>query len=407
MSPLLTWFLFAIVIVALLIWVRGLRRQLRLANYRVARLQRDMAGLREQVQALQTAQEALMEAFPEAVLVADEHRRVIALSPIAQTLFETEPGHSVIETTHSHELHQMVNDVLASGAGLARQITLRDRVYRTCVVPIPTGGGVVIALQDVTELGQLARARQAFIINLAQELRHPLTSIKRLVETLQSDIEDQAQRRELLAQVAGHVNALSELAQEMFDLAELESGRAPFSTTEITARQVVEDVVNRLQSQAEGKHLELHIDVPDDLCALADRTKVIRALTHLVHNAIKFTPEQGQVWIQARELDADEVPRADILSPTHRDEPLLPEDHPPGRWVLISVADTGPGIPPYDLPRIFERFYKVSRAEIGEEGAGLGLAIARHIVEGHGGRLWARNAEEGGSVFAFTLPACP
>lgn len=407
MSPLLTWLLFAIVIVALLVWIRGLRRQLRLANYRIARLQRDVARLREQLQALETTQQALMEASPEAVLVVDENRRVIALSPAAGSLFGMDPGHSVIETTRSHEIHQMVGDALLTDTGLARQITLGERTFRTCVVPVSRGGGVVIALQDVTELDRLASARQRFIRSIARELRRPLTAIRLLAETLQSGVEDEARQHEMLGRVLGHVNDLNQLAQEMFDLAEIESGRAPFSVVALDIGPVVEDVVGRLGPQVKDKRLQLSIAVPDGLCAVADRGRVGRALTNLVHNAVKFTPEGGQVWVEARELDADNAPRAGALTPAHRHQPLLPEDHPPGRWVLITVADTGPGISPYDLPRIFERLYKVELAETKDEGTGLGLAIARHIVQEHGGRIWARNCEEGGAVFAFTLPECP
>ncbi len=135
--------------------------------------------------------------------------------------------------------------------------------------------------------------------------------------------------------------------------------------------------VERLAPQAAQKRQTVTVEAPPGLAVLADAEQINRALGNLLHNAIKFTPPEGQVWVRARAAEGD---------------------------VVIEVADTGPGIPPEDLPRVFERFFRGDRARAGG-GTGLGLAIAKHVVEAHGGRIWVESEGRSGrgATFRFTL----
>jgi two-component system phosphate regulon sensor histidine kinase PhoR len=141
---------------------------------------------------------------------------------------------------------------------------------------------------------------------------------------------------------------------------------------------LAQEQVGRFSPQALQKRLAITVDIPPDLCVLADGEMLARVLANLLHNALKFTPPDGRIDVDARKE---------------------------GENVIVSVADTGPGIPREELARIFERFYKVDRAR-GQSGTGLGLAIARHIVEGHGGRIWAESEPGHGATLRFTLPTC-
>ncbi|MBI4769920.1 MAG: hypothetical protein HY784_05760 [Chloroflexi bacterium] len=174
------------------------------------------------------------------------------------------------------------------------------------------------------------------------------------------------------------VEALQQLAQELLDLAQIESGRALVRLVPVPVSELVSAPVERLRPQAERKGQQVEVDVSAELVALADEEQVRRAIGNLLHNAIKFTPQGGRVRLRAQAAGDD---------------------------VLVEVSDSGPGIPPEDLPRVFERFFRGDRARAGG-GTGLGLAIARHVVEAHGGRIWAES--EGrpgkGAVFRFTLP---
>jgi len=165
----------------------------------------------------------------------------------------------------------------------------------------------------------------------------------------------------------------------LLELTRIESGKVPLRLAETAAEEVILPPVERLRPQSERRNLELVIDIAPDLPpVLSDAARAQQVISNLLHNAIKFTPIGGTITVRA-ELDNE------------------------GASVLFSVKDTGFGIPAAELPRIFERFYKADRARSGG-GTGLGLAISKHLVEAHGGEIWAKSKEGKGSTFYFSLP---
>lgn len=419
MQP-VAWVLFAAVIVALLWWVYTLRRRVREQAYRIARLQRDVAKLQAATEKARATTDSLGAVAPDAMLLVDTQRRVTTMNEAAQSVFQRPPGGTVIETTRSHEIHQLIDDALKGKASLARQIAVGDRVFRAQTVPID-GVGAAVSLQDLTELGRLTRARRDLVANVSHEIRTPLTAIKLLVETLlHRGLDNAEMNRQLLSKIEGQVEILEQLTQELFDLSEIESGRAPIRMVKTAMADLVDEAIHRLGPHAQRKDVQVRNLVSPELCSLADPEKVERVLTNLLHNAIKFTPADGSVEVRGATADvapgggpdgvSDGVSDAAAEAPSRdgesTDELDFPEDHPPGSWTAISVIDTGQGIPPAHLPRIFERLYKVDRSRKAGEGTGLGLAIAKHIVEGHGGRIWATNLDPSGAKFTFTLPSC-
>jgi two-component system phosphate regulon sensor histidine kinase PhoR len=176
---------------------------------------------------------------------------------------------------------------------------------------------------------------------------------------------------------------MTQMVDELTELSQIESGQIRLRLAPVAVCDLVTVPLERLRPQAERAGLTIKVKLANDLPpVVVDQERIQQVVTNLLHNAIKFTPSGGRVEITAKQ-----------------------EDGADGRMVVIEVRDTGIGIPRSDLPRVFERFYKLDRARTrGRGGTGLGLAIARHIVQAHGGQLWATSKEGKGSSFYFTLP---
>jgi two-component system phosphate regulon sensor histidine kinase PhoR len=233
-------------------------------------------------------------------------------------------------------------------------------------------------LQDLTQVRRLETVRRDFISNISHELRTPLASLALVVETLQDGaLEDPPAARRFLSHMENELGVLTQMVEELLELSRIESGKMPLEARPTEIAALVQTPVERLAPQAERKGVTLTASLAEGLPHVqADVPRIHQVLGNLIHNAIKFTPAGGAVTVFARVKE-------------------------PG-WVTLSVTDTGIGIPADDVPRVFERFYKVDRAR-SEGGAGLGLAIAKHIVQGHGGRIWVESTEGVGSTFSFTL----
>ncbi|HEM62502.1 MAG TPA: PAS domain-containing sensor histidine kinase, partial [Chloroflexi bacterium] len=236
----------------------------------------------------------------------------------------------------------------------------------------------LVILQDLTEMHRLQTMRQQFLGNVSHELRTPLASLKALVETMRDAAAgDPEASQHFLDLAEREVDSLTQVVQESLELSRIESGRLPLRLAPTPVAEVILPVVERLGPQAERAGLEVSCSLPDGLPqVLADPERVRQVVSNLLHNAIKFTPSGGRVQISAQQV---------------------------GDEVVISVTDTGVGIPREDLPRVFERFYRADQAR-SKGGTGLGLAIAKHIIQGHGGRVWADSLEGQGSDFSFSLP---
>ena len=283
--------------------------------------------------------------------------------------------------------------------------------------------GYLVILQDLTRVRRLETVRRDFISNISHELRTPLAGLKALVDTLRDGaLEDPPAARRFLDRMETEVDALTQMVEELLELSRIESGRVPLRLSPTSVADVVLPPVERLQPQAERAGLAVRVELPADLPrVLAEKERMQQVVTNLVHNAIKFTPAGGRIEVTGHRLQVTgsgvrvsvkgDVQRTGSVRPgTWALEPFglslraKPGTVPEGNWVLIAVRDTGIGIPPDDLDRIFERFYKADRARSGG-GTGLGLAIAKHIVQGHGGQIWAESVEGKGSTFVFCLPA--
>jgi len=347
------------------------------------------AQLRTKMDELETERKRLdsvLENMTDGVLIVDHDGAVKLMNPAAARIMRINPEQSqnktLIEVTRQHQLVEIWKRSLQDGR--QHTATLETGQSRAFVQAIAsplgdsTAGSTLLLLQDLTRLRRLETVRRDFISNVSHELRTPLAGLKAMAETLQEGaLEDPPAARRFLERMDAEIDTLIQLVQELLELARIESGRVPLEKVTIPPAELVHRSVERMAFQAERAGLRLTLDVPEHLPAVsADPTRLEQVLVNLLHNAIKFTPPGGEITVSAYEQE---------------------------QAVIFVVRDTGTGIDPETLPRIFERFYKSDRARSGG-GTGLGLSIARHMVEAHGGRIWAESEPGAGSAFFFSLP---
>lgn len=242
-------------------------------------------------------------------------------------------------------------------------------------------------VSDVTREREADRLKSEFLSIVSHELRTPLTSIMGYTELLLARDFTPAEQRGFIKTVYDEANHLYQIVEDLLGVTRLEAGNVRLDRWAVSLRQIISDLAAHLNNQISGKHTML-IDIPPHLPPVyADRDKVRQVLINLITNAVKYSPNGGEIRLAIAENAA------------------LPPDHPKGQFVRIAISDQGIGIAPEDLPRIWERFYRVDNGNtrrIG--GTGLGLSIAKALVELHGGRIWAESKLNKGSTFYFTLP---
>jgi two-component system phosphate regulon sensor histidine kinase PhoR len=380
---------------------------------------------------------AASDALDSGLVILDHEREVRYLNQQAETMLGITSaeavGEGLITVVRDYQADALVQEVLRDGE--VREIVLQQlfggRTLRLRAKLLEAGElrGAALLIRDVTQLNLLERARRDMVANVSHELRTPLASVKLLVETLQSTPPPAIAER-MLNQMAQEVDAITQLVDELHELSQIESGRVALQLAPTELAPVVARAIERIRPQAERKSLHVRGEVPDQHPpALIDAGRIGQVLLNLLHNAVKFTPAGGDITIRAATFStALETPKIGYIErraaceprPYARGErrqralPLLRHGRPtismphalsPGEWMLITVSDTGIGIPSAEVPRVFERFYKVDRARTRNAGGtGLGLAIAKHLVEGHGGRIWATSEEGAGSTFYVVVP---
>jgi two-component system phosphate regulon sensor histidine kinase PhoR len=368
--------------------------------------------LRETINTLTEQQNrlsAVLDNMADGVLITDDQGLVRLINPAAATSLDTDGeralGRSFAQVARDHrvidlwrrcykERVEQVEPVEMDRQGAFLQVIvtpLQDSQDRSCL----------IILQDLTRMRQLETVRRDFISNISHELRTPMASLKALVDTLRAGaLHDPPAAQRFLDRMDLEVDALTQMVQELLQLSRIESGRAPIRLEPVNMAEVVIPPLERLRPQMERAELALSVDIPSPPpSVLADIDRIQQVVTNVVHNAIKFTPAGGSIQVSVREFSlVDEKCTAEELAGLEMTELES------GYWVLITVEDTGVGIPSSNLPRIFERFYKADRARSGG-GTGLGLSIAKHIVQAHNGHIWAESVEDQGSSFYVALPA--
>jgi two-component system, OmpR family, phosphate regulon sensor histidine kinase PhoR len=344
----------------------------------------------ERLRVESSRRETILASMVEGVLAVDHElcitfcnaafcRAVRADYPVAERL-------PVLEVVRDPVLLNMLTRVLVSGEPQRERLQLaaaESRTFEAQAAPLDlrSGRGAIAILHDVTDLERLERVRKDFVANVSHELRTPLAAIQGYAETLlDGGLEDLAHNRRFIEIIKAHSVRLNNIAADLLVLSELESGDASPAPERVSVQDAVEAAIATVESEALLRKVQVHRTLLSDQYVSGRKMRVEQVLVNLLDNAVKFNRPGGEVWIEAARLE--------------------------GGQVRISVADSGIGIPSEDLPRIFERFYRVDRARSrAAGGTGLGLSIVKHAVERMGGSITAESQLGKGSKFTVALPA--
>ena len=328
---------------------------------------------------------AILSSMVEGVLVVDEHGRLQHVNDAARRMLRIDHDFTAgtyVDAIRHPGIVAEIQTVLAGQQSRGLEFSLiRDvnRIFVARVAPVVSAGrGVVVVLHDITDLRRADQIRRDFVANVSHELRTPLTAIKGYVEAVMDEPHDADARRHFLEIIQRHTTRMERLVTDLLRLARIDAGQETVEWVPCDVGELIDGLVDDFATATKAKQQTIRVTVaPEAMRLVTDPAKLHDVLRNLIENAVAYTPEGATLEIDARLAG--------------------------GRYQL-SVADNGPGIPPEDLTRIFERFYRVDKSRARPGGTGLGLSIVRNLVNVMQGNIAAANRSSGGAVFTVRLP---
>jgi two-component system phosphate regulon sensor histidine kinase PhoR len=370
---------------------RRRRRKLtdELAESRTA-LSETKVRLSRELQEAASQQETLFDRMIEGVLILDGLGKVRLVNAALRNLFgltDDVRGKRLIEAVRSHELQEIVLHAKEVGHVTEQELMIssgvEDQYFAVNASSFKESSsrtGVIVILHDLTGMKNLESGRREFVANVSHELRTPLSMIKGYVETLlEGNVDDPKIETRFLGKIQKHSDRLTYLIEDLLALSQLESNQIALSFSRLPLAELVDRVFEDLQDKAASRGVTLKAIIDPDLEVSVDSDRIQQVFQNLIDNGIKYGRPEGELFVTAK----------------------LGDDG----FVVVSVADDGPGIPDEVGDRVFERFFRVDKARSRDQGGtGLGLAIVKHIVQSHGGRVWLDRGEQTGAVFSFSIP---
>jgi two-component system phosphate regulon sensor histidine kinase PhoR len=346
----------------------------------------ELGGRVEELTRDRARMEAILTGMVEGVLVVDRDGRLQLVNRAAQQMLHIDTsslGRRYLEAIRHPDIAAQLATTLQGEEVDTRELSLvrdpgRTFVARAAPVASAGGGGAVLVLHDITDLRRADQIRRDFVANVSHELRTPLTAIRGYVEALLDDPADAENTRRFLETIGRQSSRMERLVTDLLRLARLDARQETLDRASCDVRQLFETVTTDLAQSIDAKKQHVAIEVASDASHVsADPVKLHDVVRNLLENAINYSPDGAEIQLTAARHD-------DVYT--------------------IVVADSGPGIPPADLTRVFERFYRVDKSRARDPGGtGLGLAIVKHLVELHGGRVRAENGPRGGAVVTITI----
>jgi signal transduction histidine kinase len=322
----------------------------------------------------------LIETMADGVVAADARGAIVTLNQAARRLLgygPADPFPALAELFHEKAARDLVATVLAGQEAEPQELERGGRTLLVTGRALPNGGGLLV-IRDVTELRRLEAVRRDFVANVSHELKTPLTSIAGYAETLATEASPGTQIERFARPILSNARRMHRLVDDLLDLSRIESGRWQPDPERVDVRGLAGEAWTAFADRARERRIQFTAASGDVHHVTADPEALRQVLTNLLDNALRHTPPGGRITVSL-------------------------ESAPGG--VIVSVADTGSGIPPQHLPRIFERFYRADPGRSREEGGtGLGLAIVKHLVEAHGGRVEAQSTLGKGTTIRMFFP---
>jgi len=348
----------------------------------------DLKQLDKQVAKRESGLQTIFSAMQDALLVVDSDRRVVLANEAFRKLFalpEISPGTPLLDSVRDATLDRVIAGAFGGGQPVRSELAVDDSQIELHAIATKNEAGEItgalVLFHEITELKKMDQVRRDFVANVSHELRTPLSILRGYIETL---LESPKTSREELLRILGvmkrHSNRLDLLVEDLLTLAQLESANPNLQLYNVDLSSFFGEVIRDWEKKLANKQLKLVVRVPSDLPAIrADRVRLQEALYNLLDNAVKYSRERGEITLMALRRDGQ---------------------------IVLSVSDNGIGISKEDLPRIFERFYRVDKARTAENirGTGLGLAIVKHIAQLHSGHVEAESEIEKGTTIRVVLP---
>jgi two-component system phosphate regulon sensor histidine kinase PhoR len=315
----------------------------------------------------------------------NEHGRMQLVNDAARRILKLDKDvldRSYVETIRHPGIVEHLGRALAGEETEGLELSVTRDTTRTLVAHVApvvaAGRGAVLVMHDITELRKADQVRRDFVANVSHELRTPLTAIKGYAEALLDDADDVEAREKFLDIIHRHATRMERLVKDLLRLARLDAGQESVELVPCDVGGLLKGIANDFEPIAAQKEQTIAVEVARDVSTLVtDSAKLHDIARNLIENAVNYTPQGGAIEVRATAVD--------------------------GHFQL-TVADTGHGIAPDDLPRVFERFYRVDKSRTGPGGTGLGLSIVKHLAQVLGGEVTASNQPGGGALFTVTLP---
>jgi two-component system phosphate regulon sensor histidine kinase PhoR len=342
--------------------------------------------------------QAVLTGMVEGVLVVDGRARIVMANDALRQFLSLPPNvtdRTPLEVVRNSELEEAIRKVIREGGRQVLELNLPfsgEQTLEVNVVGISSGSsgaergpervdGAIAVFHNITRQKQLEKIRQDFVANVSHELRTPLTTIKGYAETLIDGALKEDVAPQFVQVIKKHADRLEKLVEDLLTLSRIETRASALKPERLSLTELINDALDVIKEPAEKKNISITCEqCLTSFFVYGDRNALEQVLINLLDNAVKYGRQGGKILLSAVEKD-------------HRE-------------IQISVKDDGIGIPREDLPRIFERFYRVDKGRSQElGGTGLGLSIVKHIVQAHGGTVWAESEPGKSSTFYFTLPA--